>query len=134
MSMRGSDFDAIHGFDTAFQRSSDVDFAWRIQYAGVPVTKVPSAQVMKGYPAKPLLRWRKHASWGFQTPHLFRVHKPHGVPSRTGRQAVEDLLHIIRHIAGDLLRDRRISDYAVNRSARAAGRLWGSIYWRVWYP
>ena len=134
MSMRRSDFDAIHGFDTAFQRSSDIDFAWRIQYAGVPVARVPSAQVMKGYPATRLLRWRKFASWGFQQPHLFRVHKPHGVPPRTSRQAVKELLHIMRHIAGDLLRDRRISDYAVNRSARAAGRLWGSIYWRVWYP
>ena len=134
MALRRSDFDAVGGFDTTFRRSSDVDFVWRVQYAGVPVVTVPSARVLKGRPPRRLSLWRKHAGWGFQEPHLFRVHRLHGVPPRTGRQAAGEALNILRRMARNLVLDHRISDQALNRSARAAGRLWGSIRWRVWYP
>lgn len=118
-------FDLSGGFDESINLGNDVDFSWRLNMAGVPLTFVPDAVVFYRYRRDLRGIFRQAWSYGEAGPVLFRKYRGVGMPRRSGRAALRF------HLAGlwRLVRVRSKGDLAgaIFLIGIRAGLIHGSI-------
>lgn len=84
MAFRRAAFTRVGGFDESFQYGSDIDFAWRMSEADIPIRYVPDAVVVHDW-GGPERQTRRALQYGRARAHLYRKH-----PGRIPRMVRED--------------------------------------------
>jgi glycosyltransferase involved in cell wall biosynthesis len=125
-------FDELGGFADNMHYAEDVDFCWRAQLAGVPISFVPEAVVRYRY--RPSLRsmFRQHRNFGCASALLYRTYRNQGMPGRATRAGFDEWRGMSKGFL--LIRTRADAARWARRLGRGVGRLQGSARYRVWYP
>lgn len=125
-------FDALGGFAGDMDYAEDIDFCWRAQLAGIPVHFVERAELRYRY--RPSLRamYRQHRNFGRGAALLYRTYRDRGMPRRTNREAAREWSGVARGLAS--IRSRADAARWARRAGRCAGRVQGSLRYRVWFP
>ena len=131
--MRVSVFQQLGGFDESYVGGAeDTHFFWRAQLAGFTTATAPDAVVY--YRERHRLRdlARQHYRYGRQHPHLFRDFRTDGMLPSRWQQGLRAWLHVVLR-APWYWRSQASRREWVKLAARRAGRVVGSIRWRVLY-
>lgn len=111
----------------------DLDFAWRLQLAGLTLAQAPEGFVRYREPAAAGALLRRWYHYGRVQPLLLRRFRASGMrPDRTARVLaawVGLLLDVPRLLTGGEARRRWCRE-----AGRRTGRLAGSVRFRAWYP
>jgi GT2 family glycosyltransferase len=131
--MRAPVFQRLGGFDESYVGGAeDTHFFWLAQLAGYTAAAAPDAVVY--YRERHRLRdlARQHYRYGKQHPHLFRDFRSDGMTPSRWQQGLRGWLHLVLR-APWYLRSRATRREWVKLVARRAGRVVGSVRWRVLY-
>jgi GT2 family glycosyltransferase len=131
--IRAERFRELGGFDETYTRGGDeTELFWRLQLAGYPVRFVPDAVVF--YRERTTIRelWRQYFFYGKQDPHLFRDFRAAGMPARSVGSTLRAWSHLAA-LAPRYLRTAEGRRQWVRSTARRAGRIVGSVQYRVYY-
>jgi glycosyltransferase involved in cell wall biosynthesis len=120
------------GWDEGFEfGGSDIEFAWRMQLSGYRAVFAPDAVMRLRYrPSVRGLAWQ-YFRYGASEPHLYRRFRAHGMPPsdtdavRAKWRWLVDNVHLLRTEDG--------RGNWVRILAGGAGRICGSLRWRVLY-
>lgn len=131
MGIRRNVFEAVGGFDPAFETCDDIDLSWRVQLAGTGLRFVPDAVLHYRYRDSLREIFEQARAYGAAGPALYKRYRPCGMNRRSVRAA-------LRFHGGALLRVVRIrsrSDLAASAFLIGfrVGLLGGSIRNRVIY-
>lgn len=130
MGMHRELFDTVGGFDETLETLFETDFCWKAQLRGFALTPLPNAVVHVRHRdrAGALLRQaRKYAEYDVL---LYKRYRPLGMPKlsmKSGIRAWIDLALGVTNLADEQTRARYLWDLGWR-----AGRLYGSIRYRVW--
>ena len=132
LGIRRALFEEIGGFDPSLRQYKDADFCWRLQLAGHKAPfLVETAELHYRLEARNVIRLRKAAARGMAEAYLYRRYRHAGMPRQTFGQAAAAW----RSLVWGLLRTlpaRRGEGLGWDLATRA-GRLVGSLRYRVWY-
>ncbi len=122
--------EAIDGFDEVASHAEDIDFCWRLQYAGFTMAFAPDA--VGNYRLRPTARevWSQSVRYGTSDGWLMRKHLIHG-SRRTVRDSIVDLKSLVSVTLGAAI-GRRPFRMVAARYGNAWGRVIGSIRYQVW--
>lgn len=128
-----SAWDAVGGFDEDFAVAcEDLDFAWRVQLAGLRLVQVPAAFVHYREPATAGAVLRRWYRYGAAQPRLYRRYAAAGLPRDPPRRVLAAWARLVLHAyhlgGGGPARRRWCRD-----AGRRAGRLTGSVRARTRY-
>jgi len=131
LGVRREVFQSVGGFSSQVPFDEDVDFCWRVQQTGVPMTFIPEAVV----------RYRfRDSMWGLfsQTVHygagqvlLYRCHRSRGMPRRTRQMLRAELSKRVRTLLA--VRDKGDLARWVHETGYLIGHVVGSVRWRTLY-
>jgi glycosyltransferase involved in cell wall biosynthesis len=125
-------FDELGGFDVGYRAGEDVEFCWRAQLGGDALTFVPGAVVAKRDPARAVDRFRQYAAYGRYDARLYRDFRDQGAPRPDLRTDARAYAGIVARLPGIGRAETR--DRVVRQLGRRAGRLAGSVRYRVFLP
>lgn len=127
-------FDAVGGFDDAFDNGQDKDISWRIQLAGYDLGYAPDAVVAYRLRSTYAGLWRQMRAYGEGDVKLYATHRKFGQP-RPSALVLANLLAGI--ILLNPLVPKRIRRISTGHWLMHVGGLWGrirgSIRYRVFY-
>ena len=122
-------FDEIGGFDEAFAGGGDdIEFFWRAQLAGHPLTIVDNAVVHYRLRDDLTGLWRQFSNYGRSEVNLFRAFRARGMPRRRLRSAALDVWWLLSRAPFAYPLPRRGA--WLRRLAVLTGRLRGAIEFR----
>ena len=122
----------LGGFDESFRHSEDVAFFWRIQLAGHKIGFVPDAVVHYRYRSSLRATARQNYHYGSSHAQLYHRFAAAGMPRSSTAAALREWSWIAIH-APQAVRSRQGRGAWLARTARAAGRLAGSLRSRTVY-
>lgn len=125
-------FEAVGGFDEELHRGEDVDLCWRVQLAGFRCELVPDAVVYYRLRETGGGLLRQQWRFGVSTVDLHRRYRAHGKPTPSLRSVVRGYAWSLTRMPL-LLSPHRRRLWIISTGQRA-GRLWGSLRYRVWCP
>jgi len=125
-------FESIGGWNEGYPRANDVEFSWRAQVRGYTI----------GFAADALTHYRHRSGrralleqfygWGRADALLYRDFRAFGFRRAPDATLLRTWWRLFKRVPG--LRTRRARSIWMVETARAAGRLAGSIRWRVYFP
>lgn len=125
-------FEDIGGFDPVLRQYEDVDLCWRVQLAGgEPPAFVSEAELHYRLERNLIKRCRKAVAFGRSQAALYARHRQSGMP----REPVRDALIAWGSLPLRLYRQivHHSTRHVLQQAAVRAGRLWGSVRYRVPY-
>lgn len=130
MGVRKSVWESVGGFREDMVAGEDTAFSWDVQLAGHQLVRVPGATVR--YHQRPDLcsLARQQYRWGVGVAQLYALFRDRGAPRPSVRGALVRWLALIVSAPLAMTGESRRRDW-VGRSARRAGRLAGSLRFRV---
>lgn len=121
------------GWDESFAYgASDIEFAWRAQLSGFRVAFQPAAVIRLRYRTGMSAMIRQFFRYGASEPHLYRCFRGSGMPRREIAEACQSWAWLV-HRSTRVWRSRAALGNWLRVAAGCAGRLWGSLRWRVLY-
>ena len=131
LGVRRDVFESVNGFNGAVRFDEDVDFCWRVQQAGVPLTFVPEAVVRYRFRDDLGALFVQTVNYGSGQVLLYRHHRRLGMPRRTPQMIRHELSRRVKTFfrirdKGDLARWLHETGYLV-------GHVVGSLRWRTLY-
>lgn len=131
LGVRRQVFDSVSGFSGDVPFDEDVDFCWRVQQSGVPMTFVPEAVVRYRFRDSLWGLFRQTVNYGSGQVVLYRRHRSLGMPRRTRRMVQVEVSKRVRTLLavrnrGDLARWLHETGYLV-------GHVVGCVRWRTLY-
>lgn len=128
--IRTSVFHEVGGWCEDYPRGEDVEFCWRVQLAGYPLTFVPEA--VTGYRERDTLRGlvTQRFHFGSHAPQLYREFRCRGAKRPRPAQVARRLGWLITR-SPYLLMSTTLRRRWLGMAAGMAGRAWGSVRWRV---
>lgn len=112
--------------------ASDIEFAWRAQLAGYRLAFVPDAVMRIRFRTHPVSIGRQHFRYGMSEPYLFRRFREQGMPPRDLAKTLRSWRWLARNAVSHLANPEDRGDW-FRRAGASAGRLYGSLRWRVVY-
>ncbi len=122
-------FDLIGGFDEQLRWLFDVDFCWRAQRRGTPLTFVPDAVVQIRLRGDPAALYRQERNWASVEPLLYRRYRQAGMPRSSLRAAARGWARAVVRLPE--LRDPERDAHYRRLLGQRVGRLHGSFRQRV---
>jgi glycosyltransferase involved in cell wall biosynthesis len=134
MGVRRTVFEQLRGFDTRYDGGSgeDIDFWWRAQLAGFSIAFAPDALAHVRFPHDTRGMAHQAFKYGAGVPHLYRVHRVHGMPRRSLAQTLRQAAWILVNLPAAVLHPARRTEW-VWGAASLAGRICGAVRYRVAY-
>jgi glycosyltransferase involved in cell wall biosynthesis len=125
----------VGGFDESLDRGAcdETDFFWRVQLEGASIRGVPAAEVTYSLPAEGLPLARKRYRSGRERARLHRRYRHLGHPHRPLKHAIGHWLHIASMLP-QMPFSSEVRSRLLASSAKAAGRIVGSLRYRTFYP
>jgi GT2 family glycosyltransferase len=123
-------WEEIGGFDEEFEFGGpDIEFCWRAQLSGIPLTPVPDAIVH--YRLRPSLSalYKQSRAYGAAEAHLFRVFSRYGMSRRRATAPLSDLWWQTSRLPLAAIPSRRGA--WVRRLGQLAGRVEGAARYKV---
>lgn len=120
----------LGGFDESMLACEDADFSWRLQHSGVKLRFTPDAVVHVRLRSTMRDMCRQACLWGEYNVVLYKKFRPLGMPPLQRLRGLRNLLGVFRR-APDLVNARKRRGWLWEASW-AAGRVIGSIKYRVW--
>lgn len=123
-------WEALTGFDESFGfGGEDVEFCWRAQLAGIPLSTVPDAVV--NYRLRPTLSalFTQSRAYGVGEARLYQAFAPLGLSRRPPRAPLSDLWWTITRLPFAATTGRRGA--WLRRLGQQVGRIEGSVRFRV---
>lgn len=118
------------GWDEAFTLgSSDIEFSWRAALASFRMTVAPDAVVRKRHRRRLGELARQWWNYGVSDAQLYRRFREVGMPRRGPAKVLSEWTWLVLHLPNLLRYQRR--RYWISQAARRAGRIRGSIRYRV---
>ena len=131
LGVRRDVLDSVGGFSGEIQFDEDVDFCWRVQQSGVPLSFVPDAVVRYRFRADLKAQFAQTYHYGSGQVLLFRRHRGAGMPPRTARMAAHEIFKLVKSLLA--VRDRADLAPWLQGAGYVAGRAVGSLRWRTLY-
>jgi glycosyltransferase involved in cell wall biosynthesis len=122
-------FERIGGFDEQLLWLFDVDFCWRAQGRGIPITFIPDAVVRIRFRGDRSAVYRQARNWASVEPLLYRRYRIAGMPRSSLRVAARGWARAVLRIAE--LRDPELDAHYLRLLGHRVGRLQGSVRQRV---
>jgi glycosyltransferase involved in cell wall biosynthesis len=122
-------FEPIGGFDEQLLWLFDVDFCWRAQHRGIPITFVPDAVVRIRLRGDPAALYRQERNWASVEPLLYRRYRQAGMPRSSLRAAARGWARAVVRLPE--LRDPERDAHYLRLLGQRVGRLHGSLRHRV---
>jgi glycosyltransferase involved in cell wall biosynthesis len=119
----------IGDFDEQLLWLFDVDFCWRAQGRGIPITFVPNAVVRIRFRADPAALYRQERNWASVEPLLYRRYRQAGMPRSSLRAAARGWARAVVRLPE--LRDPERDAHYLRLFGQRVGRLRGSLRQRV---
>lgn len=124
----------LGGFDERYARgAADIEFFWRAQLASYRLCYVPDAVIRYQHRQGLGPLWRQFYRYGRAEPQLFAAFRRAGVRRSGLAEALLNWAWIVWHLP-DLLRSPTRRGIWVRKAAYRAGRLAGSLRFRVLFP
>lgn len=130
MAMLRADYLALGGLDETFLRSHDVEFSYRARAQGFSIIRAADAVIDYRYRQTATSLATQAFKAGRVGARLRKLYPQYTKP-RTGAQAIRSSWWVVSRLPLLTLTSRR--QLWVGNAARAAGRLVGSVQYRVWY-
>jgi glycosyltransferase involved in cell wall biosynthesis len=122
------------GFDAAWRDAgADIEFSWRANLAGYRMVYAPDAFVCMRFRTRMWAMVRQWYGYGTSGPRLYRQFRSVGMAREPVRPKLDELRWLARHLRA-ALRDPAMRGRWLRVAAFRAGRLTGSVRWRVWFP
>jgi glycosyltransferase involved in cell wall biosynthesis len=120
----------VGGFRESMLAGMDTAFCWDVQLHGQPLVRVAGAHVT--YRMRSSLRelGRQQYQWGIGSVQLYALFREHGVPRSSSLGGIVRVLGLVAMAPFSVWSVDRRRDW-VGRAARRAGRIAGSIRFRV---
>jgi glycosyltransferase involved in cell wall biosynthesis len=112
--------------------SSDIEFSWRAHFAGYTLAFAPDAVMRRRYPARAGDVARRHFSYGFSLPLLYRRFRNAGMPRSGLRESLRAWSWLGRGVPR-ALRSSQFRGQWLRVAGLRSGRLVGSVRRRVLY-
>jgi glycosyltransferase involved in cell wall biosynthesis len=125
-------FNETGGFDEDYPQSHDVEWSWRAQLASFTLGFAPGAVVHYRYRTSPRGVSRQAYLSGLDSARLYRDYRAKGMQRAPFGSVVRVWAWLVARLPYLLSRDRR--GIWIRRAGEAAGRLSGSVKFRVWCP
>lgn len=123
-------FDQVDGWREDYTHGGDdIDFCWRVQLAGFPLTFVPEAVVYYRQRATLVGLMRQQFEFGARAPLLYREFKSHGAKRRSVKVVIRNWVWVVTRSPYFLLGTERRRAWLAT-AAGTVGRMWGSARWR----
>jgi GT2 family glycosyltransferase len=131
LGVRRDVFDSVGGFSSDVPFDEDVDFCWRVQQAGFPLTFVPDAVVR--YRFRDTLRglFSQTVRYGAGQVVLYRHHRSLGMPRRSRRMLRAELSKRVRTLLA--IRDKGDLARWLHETGYLVGHVVGCVRWRTLY-
>lgn len=123
-------WDRIGGFREDFVACEDTAFCWDAQFAGESIHREPGAVVRSRSRSSLRGLWRQQYQWGIGAVQLYVTFKARGAPPSSTMGAILRWGGLVAMFPRAILDTHRRADW-VGRAARRAGRLAGSLRFRV---
>lgn len=121
------------GWDEDFAfGGSDIEFSWRAEMAGYRASFAPSVVLRARHRGTMLALARQSYAYGRAGPHLYARFRGRGMPRSSLREARAEWMGLLRQ-APKLIRTREDRGYWLRAAAYRAGRIGGSVRFRVFY-
>jgi GT2 family glycosyltransferase len=126
-------FDAIGGFNEAYQRSQDIEISWRLQLHAYKLHYAPDAIIHYRYRKRLSNLWSQVSAYSMSYPLLYKNFASHGMPRSSLMKALKRYLWLVWNIRKTF--DTNIDARAqwIYWAAVSWGRLKGSLYYRTLY-
>jgi glycosyltransferase involved in cell wall biosynthesis len=122
------------GWDESFSfGGSDIEFSWRAEMAGYRASFAPAVVLRARHRVSMLALARQSYAYGRSGPHLYTRFRGHGMPRSSLREARTEWAGLLRRAPG-LIRARDERGYWLRAAAYRAGRIGGSMRFRVLFP
>jgi glycosyltransferase involved in cell wall biosynthesis len=125
-------FASIGGWNEEYPRANDVEFSWRAQLLGYTIGFAPRAVVHYRHRAGRTALLRQFYGWGRADAQLYRDFRSYGFRRPADGGLLRTWWRLCKRLIG--LRTRNHRDIWLVDTARAVGRLAGSVRWRVYFP
>ena len=127
-------FNHVGGFDENMRSGEDVDFSWRLQLQGYPITDAPDALIHYRYRQHHAPAARQTVQYSIAHVCLYKRFAAQGMPRWPLSWVLDEYRWLARN-AGCWVRrgDHRRRQEWVQRAAERAGRLLGSMRYRALY-
>lgn len=127
-------FEAVGGFDESLNVGEDVDITWRIQLAGFTLGHEPKAMVAYRLRDNYRALWRQSFAYGEAGPELYRHYRWYGLrPTKPLHLLVFALGLVFRNPVVPRFISRLSTGNWIYYTAFAAGRISGSVKYRIWF-
>jgi GT2 family glycosyltransferase len=124
-------FDGVAGFSGDIPFGEDVDFCWRVQQAGIPLTFVPGAVVRYRFRESLWGLFSQTVRYGAGQVALYRRHRAFGMPRRALWMTRAEVTRLAR--AAWSVRDKGDLARWIHESGYLIGRVVGCVRWRTLY-
>lgn len=122
------------GFDPAWRDGgADIEFSWRANLAGYRMVYAPDALLHMRFRTRVSGLARQWHGYGATGPRLYRQFRAYGMEREPARPLLDELRWLATQLPA-ALRDPVMRGRWVRVAAFRAGRLTGSVRWRVWFP
>lgn len=108
----------------------DVDFCWRLQLAGFPLTYVPDAVMCYRQPTAAAGLIKQRFNFGSRAPRLYLEFRAYGAERPSAGTVAHRWLWLVTR-SPYLCLSRPLRQRWLGVAAGTAGRVWGSLKWRV---
>jgi GT2 family glycosyltransferase len=132
LGVRREAFYSVGGFSSDIPFDEDVDFCWRVQQAGIPMSFAPEAVVRYRFRDSLWGLFSQTVRYGSGQVRLYRRHRDFGMRRRSAEMLRAELSRRVRRLLavrnkGDLARWLHETGYLV-------GHVVGCVRWRTFYP
>jgi glycosyltransferase involved in cell wall biosynthesis len=131
LGVRREVFDAVGGFSGEIRYDEDVDFCWRVQQSGVPMTFVADAVVRYRFRDDLWSLFTQTVNYGTGQVLLYRRHRQFGMTRRRPRTVAQEVSRRVRSLFA--VRSRAELARWLHDSGYLVGNVIGSIRWRTLY-
>jgi GT2 family glycosyltransferase len=125
--------EAIGGWNEGYPRANDVEMSWRAQVRGYTIGFAPKAVVRYRHRSTRREMLRQFYGWGCADAQLFHDFRDEGLARALDASVWRTWLRLLKWVPAVWESDQRRSTW-LSAVARAAGRLRGSLRWRVYFP
>jgi len=125
-------FSATGGFDERYRQSEDVEWSWRVQLASYTLGFAPDAVVHYRYRTSIREVARQSFARGVCSVRLFRAFRSRGMRRQPLARALRRWAWVV--VYAPTVCSRRRRGAWVRRACESAGRIAGSIEFRIWCP
>jgi GT2 family glycosyltransferase len=122
-------FRATGGFNEEYRAAEDLEWSWRTQLSSYTLGFAPDAVVHYRYRTSTKGIARQAFLSGTVSARLYRDYRGSGLGRRSMRRAARTWMWLVVRLPDVFVADRRGT--WVRRASETAGRLWGSIRYRV---